>query len=294
MKFLLEKHFAGTKYRGIQKEFKIDDSLSTSYQLYGNSTDFIYSVKLKKLNSRLNTTLKQKGLVKLAGTIYFDLFLDSVLVDIAYRSDNIVYEFVSISSTPVPVKGYNAFSKRMHDFLKAQIADNKLSLDSIKSINSAKFIVRADGTVLASKRGYLTMALTEFLKEEKRWNPGMHSGPPANSKVSFIIMLSYLFGEDKVWSSDYGKQQMHFENLSFLSDGQKEVFYHHEFPTKGKETVISAIYDPMLKKYRLPYIHVDNNENATKLITLINKNSGKHYGEDIYNFKRKYFYTYAF
>lgn len=85
---------------------------------------------------------------------------------------------------------------------------------------------------------------------------------------------------------------MSFESLSFLSSKNQEVFYSYNFPSEGKETVISAIYDGILKKYRFPQIHIDNNEKANKLIARINENTNKHYSEDTYELKRKYFYTF--
>lgn len=292
VKSLVEKHFSGTTYRGIYKDFKIDDSLSSSYHLYGGSTNFITPVNLEKLNSKLEKLLKNRRGVKLIGTIYFDFFLDSVIVDLDYRKDDTVYKFIAMSGTPVPIKGYSAFSKRMHDFLKELLANHKLTKDSIQFIGTAKFIAEAKGTIFAAKQGYLTDALDNFLKIENRWTPGMHSGPLVNTKVSFALDKSYLFKENTNWPSEYGEGQMSFENLASFSTRENEIFYSNNLPKYGEKTIVSVVYDSMLKRYRLPYVHVDNQGKAKKLIELIINNK-RIYGEDMYEFSRKYYYIYS-
>lgn len=288
VKSILEKHFAGTKYRGIQKDFKIDDSLSKQYRLYGTAAELISSTNLKKLNNQLNNALKANKQLKLDGKIYFDFFLDSAIVDLEYRPDGIIYKFVAMSATPVPPRGYGAFAQRMHDFLKQQLLNNKISKDSLLSVSSAKFIVKVDGTVFAAKQKYLTELLTDFLKTERRWNPGIHSGPLISSKVSFILNRYYLTNENPNWPTYYGKEQMSFESLAPFATVDNEVFCSGNLPSYGKETIVSVVYDSVLKKYRLPYIHVDNQGKAKKLISLV-VNNKKTYGEE---FSRKYYYMY--
>lgn len=140
VKSVLEKNFAGTKYRGIQKDFKIDDSLSKQYRLYGTATELISSTNLEKLNNQLNNVLKANKQLKLDCKVYFDFFLDSTIVDLEYRPDGIIYKFIALGAAPAPPKGYGAFAKRMHDFLKQQLVNNKVSKDSLQSVSSAKFI----------------------------------------------------------------------------------------------------------------------------------------------------------
>ncbi|RZK92938.1 MAG: hypothetical protein EOO98_01245 [Pedobacter sp.] len=291
VKSVLEKNFAETKYRGIQKDFKINDSISKQYRFYGTAEGLISSVKLGKLNNQLNNVLKANKQVKIDGKIYFDFFLDSVVVDLEYCPDGIIYKFVAMSAIPAPPKGYEAFAKRMHDFLKQQLVNNKISKDSLLSNSSAKFIVRVDGTLFAAKQKHLTELLTDFLETERRWNPGLHSGPSISSKVSFILNRSYLTDENPNWPTYYGKEQMSFESLASFSTVDNEVFYSGNLPNYGKETVISVVYDSFLKRYRLPYIHVDNAGKAKELIALIINNKKTH-GEDISEFRRKYYYMY--
>lgn len=291
VKSILEKHFAGTTYRGIQIDFKIDDSLSKKYRFYGPATELISAGKLRKLNHQLNSVLKSHKHIKIDGNTYFDLFLDSAIVDLAYRTDDIIYKFSAMGATPIPSRGYAAFSKRMHDFLKEQFVNNEISKDSLLSTSSAEFIVMADGTVLSAKQKYLTKILTDFLKTERKWNPGLYSGPLITSKVSFILEKSYLSDENPNWPTYYGKEQMSFENLASFATVDHEVFCSNNLPHYGKETVVSVVYDNVLKKYRLPYIHVDNVGKAKELIGLI-VNNKKVYGENIPEFRRKYYYMY--
>ena len=291
VKAVIEKHFAGTKYRGVEKDFKIDDSLLKRYRFYGPASELISSVKLGKLNNQLNNALKASKQLKLDGKIYFDLFLDSVIVDLEYRPDDIIYKFVAMGATPVPPKGYGAFAKRMHDFLKQQLVNNKISKDSLLSTSSAKFIVKVDGTVFAAKQKYLTEVLKDFLKTERRWNPGIHSGPSISSKVFFILERSYLSDENPNWPTYYGKEQMSFESLASFATVDNEVFCSGNLPNYGKETIVSVVYDSFLKKYRLPYIHVDNAGKAKELLEKIINNQ-KMYGEHISEFRRKYYYMY--
>lgn len=193
VKSILEKHFAGTNVRSLQKSFEIKPEQSNGYSFVSEVNGLFSTASNKALSNKLNKVLRLKDSIKLTGTLYFDDRIDSALVDIEYKREDTVYHFASMSGYAVPRGGFKAFSKRLHDFIKEQIALGKLVKDSIAAIKSINLLIHRDGSFTQAKQSYISKAIELFLSSEPRWNPSINT--PIAAVVNFSIIRYYIDGD---------------------------------------------------------------------------------------------------
>jgi|GEM_PF-3102341 len=298
VKSILEKHFAGTNIRSLQKGFEIKLTATKGYSFISEINGFFSEKTNKNLSSKLNKVLKLKNNTKLTGTLYFDDCLDSAFVNIEYKREDTVYSFISMSGYAVPRGGFNALSKRLHNFIKEQIALGKLAKDSVLSVKSINLLVDRSGSFKQYQQNYLSKVIDKFLASEPRWNPSMGGGRPLSTVVNFSIIQYYINGDS--WPREDNIAKRYQDNNDF--EGYVNIytiaFFHHQnipvfysynlLPNSGK-TTISAVYDNILKEYRMFVIHDGALNHSKQLITLIRKEASKKIYPLEFNFRRVYF-----
>ncbi|SOD14376.1 hypothetical protein [Pedobacter xixiisoli] len=298
VKSLLEKHFSGTNIRGLQKSFEIKSSHSDGYSFTSDVNSLFSEKSNKSLSIKLNKVLKIKDNTKLTGVLYFDDRLDSAMVDIAYKTEDTVYSFISMHGYAVPRGGFKAFSKRLHDFINEQITQGKLLKDSISSITSINIMVDKSGSFKQAKQTYLSKVIDVFLASEPRWNPSMSSGKHVPTVVSFSIIRDYINGgnwprEDNVAKKRYGYNDfdsyVNIYEIAFFYNNDVPVFYSNELLEHSGKTIISAVYDKMLKAYRMIAVHNGNLTNTNQLKNLTRTEASKEFYVSGYGYYRIYF-----
>lgn len=298
IKSVLEKHFAGTNIRSLQKGFEIKQTQSNVYSFISEVNGLFSEKSQKELFTKLNRALKLENNTKLTGTLYFDDRLDSALVDIEYKREDTVYTFVSMSGYAVPRGGFKGFSKRMHDFIKEQVALGRLVKDSVQKLASVNLLINGDGRIKQHQQNYLSKAITTFLASEPRWNPTTHAGMPVSTIVNFSIIKYYINGdawpsEDNLFKGyrDYNDFEgyVNIYTIAFLHNQNKPVFYSGKLLQHSGKIIVSAVYDNMLKEYRMIAVHNGTLNDANKLINLIRKEASKKFYPPEFNFSRIYF-----
>ncbi|RZL31765.1 MAG: hypothetical protein EOO96_15510 [Pedobacter sp.] len=291
LKSTIEQQFAGTKIRDFRGTFAIEYNNSLKkHVLIGDVNQMVPIAKTETLHRKINKLLTVQ--TKLVGKIYFDKYSDCTLVDIEYVRDDAVFNFYSMASTPQPPGGLNAFAKRLHDFLREQIADKRFSLDSVLAQQSIRVNVNRDGRLYPANNGSLNDLTNIFIKTEKRWNPSI--GHPVDAQVEFNLIAYYLRDKSENWPNHDDFSNNVNVKLTLRSKTVSELtFYSTSLPikfNKKKFTVISLIYDGMLEKYRYPSAHAGSLVDSDKLINDIVKTSPKeNFGKELSS-RRIYFY----
>ena len=234
LKSTIEKHFSGTNIHGANESFLIEYNSSSKRHAFVSKANEILPVgKSKALDAKINKFLKNQNDRKLVGTIYFDKYLDSTLVDIEYFKDEEVYRFNAMTSVLQPPGGLSAFSKRLHDFLKEQIATKQLLLDSVLAQEVVNVNVDRGGSLSQVNNFRISKLIDVFLKSERRWNPGILSGPSIDMQVEFKLLDYYLTNKTENWPTldDFSE----YSNIKFLSSkkiGSELTFYSTSLPRK--------------------------------------------------------------
>ncbi|RZL50799.1 MAG: hypothetical protein EOP00_02425, partial [Pedobacter sp.] len=284
IKSVLEKHFAGTNVRSLQKYFEIKQAQSNGYSFISEVNGLFSEESNKVLSSKLNRVLKLKNNTKLTGLLYFNDCIDSVLVSVEYKRDDTVYNFISMSGYAVPRGGFKAFSKRLHDFVKEQITLGKLMKDSVIANTSISILVDKNGSLKQNNQSYLSRAIDVFLTVEPRWYPSMASGRPISTVTNFSILRNYIEGD--IWPiEDYiSKNHQNYNDfdgyvniytIAFFHDQNIPIFYSDKLLQHSGKTIASAVYDNMLKEYRMIVTHNGSLTNSNQLINLIKKEASK-------------------
>lgn len=295
LKSTIEKHFSGTNIHGANESFVIEyNSSSKRHAFLSKANDILPVGKSKALDAKINKFLKNQHDRKLVGTIYFDKYLDSTLVDIEYFKDEEVYRFNAMTSVLQPPGGLSAFSKRLHDFLKEQIATKQLLLDSVLAQEVVNVNVDGSGSLSQVNNFRISKLIDVFLKSERRWNPGILSGPSIDMQVEFKLLDDYLTNKTENWPTldDFSE----YSNIKFLSSkkiGSELTFYSTSLPRKFNNknyTVVSFMYDGILEKYRFPSVQSGNFTASEKLINDILRTSPKENFREDLSFMRIYFY----
>lgn len=299
VKSLLEKHFSGTNIRNLQQDFEIQPNGTNGYS-FVSDVNRLFSEKSKKsLSSKLNKVLKLKSDTKLIGTLYFDNCLDSALVNIEYKREDTVYSFISMSGYAVPRGGFKAFSKRLHDFIKEQVVVGKLVKDSVLTVKSINLLINRDGRFTQHQQNYLSKSIATFLASEPRWNPSMGSGRHLSTVVNFSIIGYYINGDDS-WPAednlvrryqDYNDFDgyVNIYTIAFFHYQNIPVFYSYKLLQHSGKTIVSAVYDEMLKTYRMFVIHNGTLNHSNQLITLIKDEASKKFSPSEFKYQRVYF-----
>lgn len=296
VKSILEKHFAGTNLRSIQRSFEIKPTKSDSYSFISDINGLFSEKSNQALATKLNKILRLKDNTNLTGVMYFDDRLDSALVNIEYKREDTVYQFFSMSGHAVPIGGFKAFSKRLHDFIKEQILLGKLVKDSVFVNATVNIFADRDGTFKQAKLNYLSKSIDKFLASEARWSPGINV--PLAAVVNFSIIEYYINGD--VWpletttvnryqnNNDF-ESYVNIYTIAYFHDKNTPIFYSNKLLKHSGKTTISAVYDSMLKEYRLISIHDGNLNDTDRLVTLIRKEASKKFSPPEFNYSRVYF-----
>lgn len=299
VKSLLEKHFSGTNIRDLRKDFEIQPNGTIGYSFVSDVNELFSGKSNKSLSSKLNKVLKLKSNIKLTGTLYFDNCLDSALVSIEYKREDTVYSFISMSGYAVPRGGFKAFSKRLHDFIKEQVTLGKLVKDSVLATKSFNLLVDKSGSFKQHQQNYLSKTIDIFLASEPRWNPSMGSGRLLSTVVNFSIIWYYI-NDDDSWPQEHNAVRKYqdyndFEGyvniytIAFLHHQNIPVFYSYKFLPYSGKTTVSAVYDNMLKEYRMFVIHNGTLDNSNRLTTLIREEASKKLSPSELHYSRVYF-----
>lgn len=299
VKSLLEKHFSGTNIRDLRKNFEIQPNGTIGYSFISDVNRLFSEKSNKSLTSKLNKVLKLKSNTKLTGTLYFDNYLDSALINIEYKREDTVYSFISMSGYAVPRGGFKTFSKRLHDFIKEQISLGTLVKDSVLITKSINLLVDKSGSFRLYQRNYLTKSIATFLASEARWNPSMGSGQPLSTVVNFSILGYYING-DVSWPSEDNSVQgyrdyndfdgyVNIYTIAFFHHQNIPVFYSYKLLQHSRKTIVSAVYDDMLKAYRMMVIHNGTLDQSNQLINLIKDEALKKFSPSEFYYSRIYF-----
>ncbi|WP_316768827.1 hypothetical protein [Pedobacter frigiditerrae] len=294
LKSTIENHFSGKNIHDLREPFIIEYSGSSKkYNLISNANDMLPLSKSDALNIRINKFLKSQNSIKLTGTIYFDQYSDSALVYIELSKDETVYQFYSMESSPQPPGGLKIFSKRLHDFLKKQIAIKQLIQDSVFAKEKVNFNVDRSGVLSRANKDYLSNSIEAFIKSEKRWNPGLQSGRMMDIQVEFRLLKEYLTYENANWPSlnDFS-ENVNINLITSNKIGSEITFYSSSFPRKfsnNNRIIVSMVYDSILGKYRTSSVHSGSLFDTDKLIRELYE-TPQEGNLKAYAYKRIYFY----
>gem|GEM_PF-1285489 len=272
VKGVLEKRLSGSDIRGRTDSFLIGkDSLSRLYTFNSDVNELLPPMTLSELNSELNVLLTEQTDEGLAGEVFFDTHLDSVVVRVqpAANTDNI---FVSGSRIPEPGDGMESFSKRLHDYLRGEIAAGRISQKTFADIRHIGVLVTNFGySVKGPKSERLGSILDSFWVAESRsqnWTMGIWSGYTADVKVDVNVFPEYLSGKSP-WPEPPTEWAVTHVIASFKNGRQQDPYIYctERYASAFKPyTMVSMVYDPMLQTYRMPCIHAGSVEKCQRLV----------------------------
>ncbi|WP_343532662.1 hypothetical protein [Pedobacter sp.] len=298
VKNVLEKHLAGTNIRDLGTGFTIDKiQSSNSYEIKGDIISMLPSSQVKLIHHILNKALKNYPNLKLDGSIYFDRYIDSVLVNVSHRRTDTIFDF---HPTPIPLEpreGYANFSKELHDVIKLKFKEGKISKNGVLSINNISFTVDLSGKITRNNKDDLKNELDSFLNA-KRWKRSAFSSYFVMAQVTFALNQDYLI-KDGNWykpyitnnGNNYGDGWANLNLITPSSIGSQTTFFSYQKPTStwNHKSLLSIVYDQALNKFRMPVIHFGSQEETQQLIDDLNNISSSN--RDFFNFyNRVYLY----
>lgn len=289
LKRLLESHFTGTAIRDLAVGFEVKrDALHNDYKLTGEIQQLVDSVSVAALLRKIDMLYSPADTIGYTGTVYFDRYTDSAIVEVhPINGDQI---FHAMSAMLSPPGGMKAFSRRFHDFLRNQIETGVVDADTIVKLSKFRFIVERDGSLIPLDTGIARELFRAFERQEKRWSPGIWSGPPSRNEVILNIIDRFI-RNGSGWPDEYEwvnvAELPHFDigkRLTYCTMNKAIIPPHH--------VAISAIYDPVFGAYRMPIIHNGTIEEAELLINdvadIFKKGDPK--ADQMSSYRRIYFY----
>ncbi|MGK6352562.1 hypothetical protein [Parapedobacter sp. DT-150] len=262
LKRLLESHFTGTTIRDLAVEFELKrDAVGDNYKLTGRIRQLVESVSVEALLRKIATLYTPADTISYTGTVYFDRYTDSAIVDVyPINGDRI---FHAISHMPSPQDGLKAFSRRFHDFLRNQI-ETGLVYDTLANLSTFRFIVERDGSLISLDTGIAKALFEAFEQQETRWSLGIWSGAPSRNEVVLNIISQFIH-TGQGWPDEY--EWVNITELPHFDIGKQLTYCTmNKASIPPGMVVISAIRDPLSRAYRMPMIHDGTAEEAELLI----------------------------
>jgi len=267
----LEKRLAGSDIRSRADRFLIQkDSLSGRYTFSSDANRLLPPAVMDRVNDELNQLLGEQTDEALVGQVYFDAHMDSVVVHAwpAYEDGAFM---VSASWIPKPEGGIESYSKRLHDYLRNELAEGHISPDVFTDIPCVKVLVTNFGYTVKGLEGEdLRGILDDFWASDmtsKTWTMGIWSGHIPDVRVDVSIFPEYLSGdapwpENAHWAETHliAKQTNGNEDgsLIYCTDAYASAF--------DRYTLVSMVYDPMLQVYRMPCVHAGSVAECNQLV----------------------------
>lgn len=287
VKSVLESHFSGTNIRDVRGDFRISrDTLSHHYVFTGKAREFLLPAHLDILQQKLNEVLQRYKGTELVGTVFFDTYSDSALVHVyEFAMDDMI--FLTEPVILQPRDGISLFSRRLHDYLKIKINQHDIPTDEICSKEYLRLIVTREGTIFWDESGDMQGVLDSFLTTEERWNPGIMSGRPVSARIDVTVFPDYINGQS-LWPNEAAWSVPHV--FTSADVGEQDTFYSYEKTHLYQDyAIVSLVFDSMLKKYRLPFVHSGGLDKCSKLIHDI-LGAGKPLAYEHDGLRRVYFY----
>lgn len=262
LKSILEQHLSGTELRNVRAYFELyKDSTKNEYVIKGNIQKLIAAERLNNLREEINRgqVLTSEDAYNIS--VFFDRYTDQAIV---YPKLASTTYFRAMPMFPEPHGGMQQLSKRFHDLIRVRINSGLLDIEALRKLETVNFIIERDGSPIPADTGFARQVVLEFLKEERKWKAGLHSGRPIQKIYAIQVIPEYLSGEIS-WSESY--ESLIFENFVLSTTWENIVYYTQNKTSIPKDqVVVSAIYDSMLRRYRLTIKHNGSRESTDSLI----------------------------
>lgn len=268
LKTAFEQILSGTDIRDLHRDFELKfDTLSLRFKLHMAPKTPLPENTLDTLDGLINRILADTPHARLMGQIYFDRYADRALVNVKeYTTDQI---FQSIEIMVEPEGGMEAFSRRLHDYLKAEIGQGYSWIDSLRDRPSICLIVERDGSLIHVADTPLRTSLDAFIAQEQKGSPGIMSGRPVAYELELRLYASYLQGKTR-WPKDAEWRRQPI--LSWKKKGRQYLFSSLMRPDAP---VVSFVYDAVFGQYRFPIAHAGSRDECSRLIMEIQEEADK-------------------
>ncbi|MFC7526789.1 hypothetical protein ACFQRK_22720 [Parapedobacter sp. GCM10030251] len=268
LKTAFEQVLSGTGIRDLHRDFELKfDTLALRFKLHIAPKTPLPEYTLDTLDGLINQILGGTSHARLTGQIYFDRYTDRALVSVkGYTTDQI---FQSIEIMVEPLGGMEAFSRRLHDYLKAEISQGHSWIDRLQDRTSICFIVERDGSLINVADTPFRTSLDAFVAQEQKGSPGIASGRPVAYELELRLYASYLQGKTG-WPKDAEWRRRPI--LSWKKKGRQYLFSSLMRPDAP---VVSFVYDAVLGQYRFPIAHAGSRDECSRLIMEIQKDPDK-------------------
>ena len=282
LKIAFEHVLSGTDIRDLNRNFEVRfDTLAQRFRLRFDENTPIPKHLLDTLHGRINSILDPMPRARLTGQVYFDRYTDHALAIVKEYSTDQVFQSIEIFIEPEG--GMEKFSRRLHDYLKAEVDQGHIRMDSIIKRTTVGFIVERDGSLINIADIPLKASVDAFIAQERKWSPGIMSGRPVVYELELRLDTSYLQGEVE-WP-----KHAEWERRQILSWKRKGRHYMFSSLVRPDAPVVSFVYDAILGQYRFPIAHAGSSEDYRQLIMDIQENPIKR--SSLYGaFYRVYFY----
>ena len=281
LKTAFEQALSGTDIRDLHCDFEIRfDTLMQRFLVDMDRETPLAARILDSLHRQINRTLTDPS-ATYTGHVYFDRYTDRALVDIAVPTTDLLFQ--AAAGFIKPTGGMEAFSRRLHDFLKTEIDRGRITIDQAANLPTTSLIVERDGSLFSLADTPLSTSLEAFIAQEGHWSPGIWSGRPLIYELEVRLYTDYL-RKTSGWPA-----HAEWKTRRLLSWEKRDGQFLLSSTNRPDVPLLSFIYDGTQRQYRFPVPHSGSREAYRQLITDIQENADRPYAADG-TFYRVYFY----
>ncbi|MGJ1431801.1 hypothetical protein ACR79M_10920 [Sphingobacterium spiritivorum] len=277
-------------YRDANMNFSLSfDSLQNRHNLDFKNSGLDKEVA-KALESDWNRILnkfndKQSYSIEL----YFDNYTNDVFVNLVNtNSENDI--FYALDVVLQPRSGMNKFISQWVHYLDSLNGVGRLDAEEYKRGKIFSFYVESNGMLTVDSLFNSDPLLMDFLKNQKRWSPGIMSGRPVGIMVDLKLPGSFYKGKTRQVNVE-NQDLVHIHSLLSAKD-QNYVLYAFDLKSisPGRFNIVSLVHHK--GRYYSPVVHIGNLQEAKVLIDeLMSQKYSSSYnfypGDDT---RRMYFY----
>ncbi|TJY66631.1 hypothetical protein FAZ19_06835 [Sphingobacterium alkalisoli] len=266
----------GFATRGTGRPFVLKFDKSAAKYIFSFTDLPIDSRRQHRIDSLLSTACRHcvSDSLHLVGYIRFDNYTDTIFVQLTSDTINEIYTSVEIGLAPRG--GMDQFMDRWVEYLDSMTVVGSFSYEQVQPGTYVHFDVGRDGGLIKKDTSAFGKLLSGFIKDERRWSPGILSGRPVAQTIYLEV------------PTDRKKKTLYHRHTRYPYSGRAGVDLYYSFVLPDfpyVDDIVSVV--AVDGKYSTPVVH--KGSHSDRIVDILMDKISYRTGAKIY-FNREYFY----